>query len=229
MCGYIYLTTNLINNKKYIGQHKSEEFDSSYLGSGVTLQKALNKYGKENFKCELLKECYTIEELNEAEIYYIEQYNAVDSDDFYNIARGGLGHTCSAWNKGLTGIKVSENSLKALEYGRHLPASEKQKQQLAERRRGCVVSEETREKLRKAQLGRKASEETKRKQSIAHSGERNANYGGLKESAKRKLSEHFKNTRHIHKGSINKIVKDFELDDYLSDGWELGFIYKNRK
>ena len=43
MYGYIYLTTNLINGKKYIGQHRSKEFDKSYFGSGVVLLKALEK------------------------------------------------------------------------------------------------------------------------------------------------------------------------------------------
>ena len=46
MFGYIYKTTNLINNKIYIGQHKSEKFEpNKYIGSGVVLLKAINKYG----------------------------------------------------------------------------------------------------------------------------------------------------------------------------------------
>ena len=50
---YIYLTINLINGKKYIGKHYGE-LDDSYLGSGTILQKAINKYGKQNFKKEIL-------------------------------------------------------------------------------------------------------------------------------------------------------------------------------
>ena len=46
---FIYMTTNLITNEKYIGKHYGTE-DDSYLGSGKILQKASLKYGKENFK-----------------------------------------------------------------------------------------------------------------------------------------------------------------------------------
>ncbi len=48
MYGYIYLTTNLINKKKYVGQHKSSKFDERYKGSGKLIKKAFKKYGKEN-------------------------------------------------------------------------------------------------------------------------------------------------------------------------------------
>ena len=40
MYGYIYITTNLINNKIYIGQHKSKNYDKKYLGSGLLLKRA---------------------------------------------------------------------------------------------------------------------------------------------------------------------------------------------
>lgn len=147
MYGYIYLTINLITGKKYIGQHRSETFDVRYKGSGKLLMKAIKKYGKENFETTVLKECLSEDDLNQSEIEYILMYEATTSNDYYNIAKGGEGHTCDPWNKGLKGLPVSENQLRAFEYGRHLPASAKQKQQLSERRKGCIVSDHTRELL----------------------------------------------------------------------------------
>lgn len=45
MYGYIYLTTNLINGKKYIGKHKSLTFDDSYFGSGKNSSTSYIKRG----------------------------------------------------------------------------------------------------------------------------------------------------------------------------------------
>ena len=89
MYGYIYLTTNLINNKQYIGKHKSDIFDPTYKGSGKYLKLAFQKHGKDNFKVELLEECNDLTELNEKEIYWISKYNAVNSKQFYNVSKGG--------------------------------------------------------------------------------------------------------------------------------------------
>ena len=99
MYGYIYITTNLINGKQYIGQHKCSYFDfDKYKGSGKNIWKAFKKYGKENFKCELLESinniptiCNTKEELNNSEKYYIKYYDCVNNLNFYNLTEGGLG------------------------------------------------------------------------------------------------------------------------------------------
>lgn len=91
MYGYIYLTTNLINGKIYIGQHKSKEFDRNYYGSGIQINNAIEKYGKNNFSCELLQECVSKEELDSKEIYYINKYNSTDKSIGYNISLGGSG------------------------------------------------------------------------------------------------------------------------------------------
>lgn len=91
MYGYIYITTNQINGKRYIGKHKCESFDSKYKGSGKLLTQAIVKYGEENFSTELLESCETSTMLNEREIYWIEYYNACGDNSFYNIAKGGDG------------------------------------------------------------------------------------------------------------------------------------------
>jgi group I intron endonuclease len=87
--GYIYLTTNLINNKKYIGMHT--KFDKNYFGSGLLITRAIEKYGIENFKKEILEYANNKEELGELEKKYIEKYNAAKSKEFYNIHSGGFG------------------------------------------------------------------------------------------------------------------------------------------
>lgn len=84
---YIYLTTNLINNKKYIGQHTGA-INDSYLGSGIALIQAIENYGKENFNKQILEICDK-EKLNEREKYWIQYYNAFNSEDFYNLTEGG--------------------------------------------------------------------------------------------------------------------------------------------
>lgn len=89
MYGYIYLTTNLLTGKIYIGQHHAEQFSTSYIGSGTMLRKAIKKYGKQNFTVELLCECLTQEELDEKEINYIAKYNSTDKQIGYNVSLGG--------------------------------------------------------------------------------------------------------------------------------------------
>lgn len=119
MLGYIYKTTNLINGKIYIGQHLSEKFvGSKYLGSGIILRKAIGKYGKENFKVELLVECNTQDELDYWEQYYINYENSMDKSIGYNITKGGFGGSAkmssetkkkiSDWNKDKTLVNDGE-------------------------------------------------------------------------------------------------------------------------
>lgn len=91
MYGYIYKTTNKVNNKIYIGQHKCDKFDVTYYGSGKILKRAVEKYGYDNFSIKLIEECNSKHELNEREKYWIEYYHATNSDIGYNIAFGGNG------------------------------------------------------------------------------------------------------------------------------------------
>lgn len=100
--GVIYKITNLINNKIYIGQTVVSEpvrwqqhifyAYNDPTQDCVLLCNAIKKYGRENFKREIL-ERVSNEQLNEREIYYIELYNSTDRKKGYNIEIGGNGHT----------------------------------------------------------------------------------------------------------------------------------------
>lgn len=85
MFGYIYITKNKINNKKYIGK-KYGDYNPKYLGSGILLMQAVKKYGADNFTNSILKECSNDDELNFFEKHFIE----IISPE-YNIAEGGTG------------------------------------------------------------------------------------------------------------------------------------------
>ena len=94
MYGYIYLTTNLVNGKIYIGQHIAQEFEpNKYIGSGILLKKAIKKYGKDNFKNELLCECLSQSELDEKEIYFISKFDSQNPEIGYNLCAGGVDKT----------------------------------------------------------------------------------------------------------------------------------------
>ena len=83
----IYKTTNLINGKIYIGQDSNN--NPTYLGSGKTLIKSIKKYGRDNFKKEILETCSSRKELDEREIFWINNLNSRNRDIGYNITPGG--------------------------------------------------------------------------------------------------------------------------------------------
>ncbi len=80
----IYKTTNLINGNFYVGQDSKN--DPTYLGSGILLNRAIEKYGQENFKKEIIESCNNKVQLNDREIFWIDKLKPV-----YNIAKGGSG------------------------------------------------------------------------------------------------------------------------------------------
>lgn len=84
----VYLTTNLVNKKFYVGVHSTYNLDDGYLGSGHTLSRAVKKYGKDNFKRDILYFCLDRHEA----IYYetiIVDESFIDRIDTYNLQHGG--------------------------------------------------------------------------------------------------------------------------------------------
>lgn len=86
----VYETTNLVNGKVYRGAHVCDHDSCCYLGSGSLFKKALAKYGSENFKRKVLRECDSIEEMFEAERELVNE-EWVKDPNTYNLKIGGEG------------------------------------------------------------------------------------------------------------------------------------------
>ncbi|WP_411810145.1 hypothetical protein [Bacillus spizizenii] len=63
----------------------------NYLGSGVYLKRAIRKHGRDNFFRIIIDEADSEEELREIEEYYLEMFDAVNSNDFYNLKDTSIG------------------------------------------------------------------------------------------------------------------------------------------
>lgn len=167
---FVYLTTNLVNGKQYIGSHEGE-YDDGYLGSGKPiLLNAIKKYGRENFKREILEECDPSLNLI-LEEKYIREYNTL-APNGYNISptggvKGGGKHSEE------TKKKISNSS-----FGK--PGT----------RKGAILSNVTKQKLKDIQLGRMHSNETKLKISESNIGRISPRKGVvLNDETKKKISK----------------------------------------
>lgn len=85
---YVYSITNLINGKIYIGRSKFQKNSKYYFGSGNLIKEAIKKYGKKNFKKDILEYCETLIESKEREIFLIDKYKSITPIG-YNISKGG--------------------------------------------------------------------------------------------------------------------------------------------
>ena len=140
----VYIHTNKINNKKYVGQtcigvkNRWGKDGRNYLRkrNGIYDQPifahAILKYGWDNFQHEVVKDCLTKEDADALEILLIESLNTTDSKYGYN-SRGG---------------------------GSHGSLSEETKRKVSESLRGKNHSEETRKKMSESHKGIKHSDES---------------------------------------------------------------------
>lgn len=184
----IYKTINLINDKFYIGKDKNN--NPNYLGSGILLKKAIKKYGRENFKKEIIEYCENIKQLSKREIYYIKKYKAIENG--YNIAIGGeggphfKGHKHSKKTKEL--IKKKQSIMRADKDFVHnmtgYKFSKEAKEKMSKNRKGKYTGKNN------SMFGRKHTEESRKKMSRPQFGEDNGMYGKHHtEETKKKLRE----------------------------------------
>jgi len=183
---YIYLITNLLNNKIYIGQtnnpslrwsqHKS---NAKYNRVNQLITRSIKKYGSSNFVFEIIAMCKHQKDIDLLEEIIIQQHNSRDREIGYNIDLGG--NTSPRTPEVLK--KISE-SLK------------KHYQDNDGWLKGKNLSEEWKNNISKSSMGKKGtnigksfSKEHKEKMSKSHKG-------------KVFSAQHIQNLSESHKGKI---------------------------
>jgi len=83
---YFYKIENLINGKFYYGVHSTDELDDNYMGSGKSIKYAINKYGVNNFKKEILMFFNSFNEALDFESDFITE-EILKNNDCYNLKK----------------------------------------------------------------------------------------------------------------------------------------------
>jgi group I intron endonuclease len=155
--GVIYLVTNNINGKVYIGQtvksdprsrwnlHKNRAKDEArHQHFGL----AIRKHGSENFTFTVIHGCTDQKDLDYWETYYINQYKSLDRTIGYNIREGGARgkHTEETKEKmRLSHTPERKAHMSEIMTGR--PLSEEHCRLISEGRAGMTFSDEHRKNI----------------------------------------------------------------------------------
>jgi len=91
----VYLITNKVNGKKYVGQtirtlkqRWNSHVTTARNGGKFAISKAINKYGSKAFSIETLRMCKSRKELNKFEALFIDSIGTI-SPNGYNLTTGG--------------------------------------------------------------------------------------------------------------------------------------------
>lgn len=215
----IYVHTNKINGKMYVGQTIKGNYPHRRWDNGNGYQnctyfyRAIQKHGWDNFEHEVVANNLTAQEADNFEILLIDKLDTTNPDKGYNISPGGV------QNKTLseaTKKKISESHMgeKNPMYGIRL-VGEKNGMY------GKKLSEEHKQKLldaaRKANVGKTLSEETKKKLSESakerfSNPENNPFYGKRHtEESKKKMSEAKKGEKSYHAKQVVQMDNDYNV------------------
>lgn len=218
----VYKITNTVNNKIYIGRHRTENIDDGYMGSGLIIKLAINKYGKEKFIKEILYNFDDEQEMITMEKTIID-VDFVNRCDTYNIETGGDG----SWHSvNSTGRNYSKNRTEWTE--------EERKQRSNAGKKGMTL---LREKMKTDEDFKKACIDKYRKSMQEYYKTHDGSFKGKQhtEETKNKIGQsnsvHQRGIKNSQFGTcwvwheelkINKKINKEDLIKWLDKGWNKG-------
>lgn len=156
------------NGKCYIGITSKEPTKRWQNGTGYHhneyWKSAIQKYGWENIKHEVLFDGLTKEQAEAKEIELIAECKSNQREYGYNMASGG------GVNKGYALSEETKRKLSIAHTGKRCSDEHKEKMSIAHK--GRTVSQETRDKISVANKGRKLTEQAREKMSLARKGKK---------------------------------------------------------
>lgn len=164
MCGIIYVITNTVNGKQYVGQTTLTlkrrwgwplKPKNKYHSSCV-IDSAIRKYGAESFTIEQIDTAESQDELDKKEIYHVAQHRTVVPEG-YNLTIGGKGG--NGWVMPKEARKrISEALTGHPGYWLGKRHSEETRERMAKSAKGRIFSEETCRKISEANRARPKKE-----------------------------------------------------------------------
>ena len=144
----VYLHTNKISNKMYLGitgQNPIKRWQNGKHYSGY-FGRAINKYGWDNFEHDIIFECSNIKYAQQLEKYIIKCLNLCDPSIGYNLTKGGEGifgykHTEETKIKIGKLLKGNTNKLNSTQ-------SNEIKKKISNSLKGRVITDEWKEKIK---------------------------------------------------------------------------------
>lgn len=199
---YIYKTTNIINNKFYIGMHSTDNLNDGYLGSGKRLWFSINYHGKENHKIEILEFCNDRVSLKNREKEIVNK-ELLNEDLCMNLQLGGGG-----------GISSEEHHKKMRDASSIYQKEKWKDPNYREKIKKIIIENFKKGHINRVKYdlfkGKTHTEETKLKMSESkknkNTGNNNSQYG----------------TCWISKDGKNIKIKKSELKEWLGNGWIKG-------
>lgn len=162
----VYQIRNLINDKVYIGAHKTCDVNDDYMGSGTGIKRAIKKYGVENFQKTILFKLSSEQEMYDKEAELVTE-DFINRSDNYNAKTGGRkAYIYSQETKDLISRRTKE--CQTVVFGRI--RTEKTREKISNTLKGRKLSQEIRNKMSASKKGVPKSEETKRRMSKSRTG-----------------------------------------------------------